>query len=231
MMTTVYPLVFACIAILLLRAGGRTDSLVEAAIGAGMLGVWNCTLVGSGQALTLLRGQGMLELLVAAPTPFIQVLVPITVATATVGLYSLVATVAGCWLLFSVPVHVAHPWLLLLAVPTTVVSLGMLGAVMASVFVHYRHANAVTNLLDYPVYLVAGLLVPASLLPDWTRPVSWILSPTWGAQAIRTSVVGGDPLPAIGACAALGVAYLGIAVLALRRFELRARQRASLALT
>jgi ABC-2 type transport system permease protein len=115
-------------------------------------------------------------------------------------------------------------------VPATVLSLGLLGAVMASAFVLYRYANAITNLLDYPVYLLAGLLVPLSHLPDWLHPLSWLLAPTWGVQAIRTAVLGGRPLPAIGACVALGVAYLGIGILALRRFELLARRHASLAL-
>jgi ABC-2 type transport system permease protein len=231
LISAVEPVVYASIAFFMFRAGDRPESLLYAAIGAGMLGVWGTTLTGSGQAITLLRQEGMLELLVAAPVPFLRVLAPITMATATVGLYSLVATLAWGWLLFGVPLRVEHPWLLALAVPVTVVTLGLLGVVMASAFVLYRHANALTNLLGFPVYLVTGLLVPVGLLPDWVRPLSWLLAPTWGARAIREAMLGGEPLPAIGACALLGLASLGAGSLALRRFELLARERASLALT
>jgi hypothetical protein len=41
------------------------------------------------------------------------------------------------------------------ALPATVVSLGML---LASTFVLYRHASAFSNLLEYPIWLATGLL-------------------------------------------------------------------------
>lgn len=230
MMSAVQPVVFATIACYLFRAGGRPTSLVYAAIGAGMLNLWSTTLIGSGQALTLLRTAGLLELLVAAPAPFAFVLAPITVATATVGLYALAATLLWGWLLFDVPLHIEHPLLLAGAIPVTVFGLGMLGMLMASVFVRLRYANALTNLFDYPVWLICGLLVPVDLLPHWVRPISWLLPPTWGVQAIRDSILGGRPVPAIGACFALGVGYLGLGVLAVRTFERAARRHASLAL-
>jgi ABC-2 type transport system permease protein len=159
------------------------------------------------------------------------VLAPITLATAAVGMCSLIATLAWGRLLFGIPLRVEHPLLLVLAVPATVLGLGLLGMVLASVFVRYRYANALTNLLDFPVYLAAGLLVPLTLLPGWVAPLSFLLAPTWGVRAIRAATLGGDPLPAIGACLLLSVAYLGVGSLTLRRFETLARRRASLALT
>jgi ABC-2 type transport system permease protein len=116
-------------------------------------------------------------------------------------------------------------------VPATVISLGFLGLLLASTFVLYRNANALSNLLEYPIWLVTGLLVPLSLLPGWVHPLSWLLAPTWGVRAIRESALGGDPLPAIGMCGALALAYLAIGAACLRLFERLARQQASLSLT
>jgi ABC-2 type transport system permease protein len=231
LMSSVQPVVFATLAFFLFRAGDRPDGLLYAAVGAGMLSIWATTLIGSGQALTLLRAAGMLELLVAAPAPFAYVLAPITLATATVGLYSLVATLAWGWLLFDIPVRPEHPGLLLLAIPATVFGLGMLGMVLAALFVRFRYANAFTNLFDYPVWLLSGMLVPVELLPAWLRPLSWPLPSTWGVRAIRESVLGGEPLVAIAACLGLGIVYLGLGLLTIRRFELLARRHASLALS
>jgi ABC-2 type transport system permease protein len=226
----VQPIVMATLAVYLFRAGDRGDSLTYAAIGSGMLSLWSTTLVGSGQALTMLRTAGLLELLVAAPAPFVVVLAPITLATATVGLYSLVATLVWGAVLFGVPLHVEHPVLLAAAIPATVFGLGMLGLVLASVFVRFRYANALTNLFDYPVWLLSGLLVPVDLLPGWVRPAAWILPSSWGVQAIRDAILGGRPLPAIGACLALGLGYLALGVGTVAIFERLARQQARLAL-
>ena len=48
------------------------------------------------------RRAGTLELVVAAPTPFSLVLLPITFAMATIGLYSVVATILWDWWLFDI---------------------------------------------------------------------------------------------------------------------------------
>jgi ABC-2 type transport system permease protein len=226
----IQPIVFATLAHFLLRAGGRPDSVLYTAVGAGMMSMWSTTLIGSGQALTMLRTAGMLELLVIAPVPFGFVLAPITLATATVGLYSLGATLVWGRLLFGLEIRPEHPWLVAAAVPVAVFGLGMLGMVVAAVFVRFRYANALTNLLDYPVWLVSGMLVPVDLLPGWTRPVSWLLPSTWGTQAIRTSMLGGEPRFAMGCCVGLGIGYLGLGVLSVRVFETLARRRATLAL-
>ncbi|NUT32549.1 MAG: ABC transporter permease [Hamadaea sp.] len=230
MMTALQPIIFATIAFFLFRAGGRTDQLIYAAIGAGMLSLWSTTLIGSGQALTLLRTAGMLELLVAAPVPFVVVLAPITIATATLGLGALVATLGWGWLLFGVPLNVAEPVALAAAVAVTVFGLGMLGLLLAALFVRLRYANALTNLLTYPVWMLSGMLVPVAALPAAVRPLSWLLPTTWGVAAIRASFAGERPWPAIGACAGLGLGYLLLGLLAIRRFERLARRHATLAL-
>jgi ABC-2 type transport system permease protein len=102
---------------------------------------------------------------------------------------------------------------------------------MASTFVLYRHANAFSNLLEYPVWLVTGLLIPVSLLPGFVEPLSWVLAPTWGVRAVRESALGGEPLEAIGMCLALSVVYFALGAVTMANFERLARQRATLSLT
>ena len=225
------PLIFATIAFYIFRAGHKPGTLLYAAIGAGLMGIWSSTLFGSGGAIQWQRWMGTLESLIVSPAPFILVLAPLTLATSTVGLYALGATLVWGRVLFGIPIHLAHPWLFGLAVPATVVSLGFLGLVLASTFILYRHANALSNLLEYPVWLITGLLVPLSLLPGWVRPISWVLAPTWGVRAIREAALGGNPLPAVGMCGSLAVAYLVIGSLTLRYFEKLAREQATLSLT
>jgi len=231
LVSVLQPLIFATIAFYMYRAGAREGTLLYVALGAGLMGMWSSTLFGSGGAIQWQRWQGTLEILVGAPPPFILTLLPLTLATASIGLYSVVATLIWGVLLFDVPLHVVHPLLFAFSFPATAVALGLLGLVMSSTFVLYRHASAFANLLEYPVWLVSGLLVPVSLLPGFVEPISWVLAPTWGVRAVRESALGGDPLFAIAMCALLSVVYIAVGWLSMTNFERLARQRATLSLT
>jgi ABC-2 type transport system permease protein len=224
------PIIFATIAFYMFEAGGQPGTLLYAALGAGMMGIWSSTLFGSGGALQWNRWQGTLELLVAAPAPFIVVLLPLTLATSVTGAYSLVATLGWGRLLFGVPLHLVHPFAFVVAVPAAVVSLGLMGLLMASSFILYRNANALSNLLEYPVWVATGLIFPLALLPGWVRPISWLLAPRWGIDAIRHAALGGDVWFPIAMCAVTGAAYLVLAAAFLRVFERAARARATLSL-
>src|SRR6187200_2125759 len=198
LVSVLQPIIFASIAFFMVESGSRSGTLLYVALGAGLMGIWSATLFGSGGAIQWQRWQGTLELMVGAPPPFVAVLLPLTVATSTIGIYSVV---------------------------------GMLGLLLASTFILYRNANAFSNLLEYPVWLATGLLVPLTLLPGWVEPIGWVLSPTWGMRAIREAAFGGNAWPEIALCVGLGPVYVALGAIALRNFERLARSRATLSLT
>jgi len=225
-----WPLFFATVAFLMFRAGAGGETLVYASFGAAVMGIWSATSTSAGSAMQRERWHGTLELLVVAPTHFSLVLLPVTIAMTTIGLYSMVATLAWGQLAFGVDVPLAHPFAFALALVATVVSVGALGFVLAVSFVRYRTAWALGNMLEYPVWLVGGFLVPLALLPGWVRPISWLLAPTWGVDAIRQSALGGNPLPEIALCLGLGAAYVGFGALILDTVLRAARKDGSLSL-
>jgi ABC-2 type transport system permease protein len=232
LISVIQPVIFASIAFFMFESGSREGTLLYVALGAGLMGIWSSTLFGSGGAIQWQRWQGTLEYLIAVPPSFVMVLVPLTLATSTIGLYSLTATLLWGRLFFGVPFDVEHPLLFAVAIPATVVGLGLLGLVMAASFILWRSgANALSNLLEYPVWLATGLLVPLSLLPSWVEPVSWLLAPTWGVRAIREAALGGDPLLPVVMCILLAAVYLVLGSILLAHFERLAREHATLSLT
>jgi ABC-2 type transport system permease protein len=231
MTAVIQPVIFATIAFFLFQAGAREGTLLYVALGAGLMGVWSTVLFASGGVLQHMRWQGTLELSIASPPPFVQVLAPMTLANAAVGMYAVLATLIWGRVFFGVPLSIEHPLLFLLALLATVLSLGMLGLVLASSFIRYRHANALSNLLEYPVWLVSGLLIPLTIMPAWAQPISWTLAPTWGVRAVRQAAIGGNAWPEIAMCFGLASVYLFIGVHLLRWFEDLARREATLQLT
>jgi ABC-2 type transport system permease protein len=227
----IYPLFFATVAFLMFRAGTDQKTLLYASLGSAVMGMWSATSTTAGGAMQRERWHGTLEALVASPPHFSLILLPITLAMATIGVYCLVATLVFGRLLFGIEVTLEHPLAFGLSIVGTVLSFGSLGFLFAVTFVRFRAAWAIGNLFEYPVWLIGGFLVPLVLLPDWVRPISWALAPTWGMNAIRESSLGGSPLPDLAICLALGTAYVTLGILVLDRVLGAARRRAALSLT
>jgi len=226
----IYPLFFATIAFFMFKAGDDPKPLLYASLGAAVMGIWGTTSTAAGNALARERWHGTLELLVSAPVHFATVLLPVTVAMSAMGLYSMVATLLLSRYVFGVDLPFEHPVAFGFAVVATVVSIGAMGFLLAVSFVRYRTAWALGNLLEYPVWLIAGFLVPLTLLPGWVRPISWLLAPTWGVDAIRDAASGGGAWPEIALALALGTVYLAIGIAVLETVLASARRAGSLAL-
>jgi ABC-2 type transport system permease protein len=226
-----WPLFFATVAFFMFRAGGDPDSLIYASLGAAVMGIWTATSVSAGAALQRERWHGTLELLVAAPAHFSLVLLPLAFATSAIGIYCMATTLLWGRVVFGIELTIEHPLLLAASIPATILSIGALGFLMAVAFARYRNAWALGAMTEYPVWLICGFLVPLTLLPEWVRPISWALAPTWGMRAIRESATGGSPLPDVGMCFLLGAAYVGIGVLVTESVLRAARVRASLSLS
>ena len=213
----IYPLFFATVAFFVFRAGDSPRTLLYASLGAAVMGMWSATSTTAGSAMQRERWQGTLEALVATPTNFALILLPVTIAMATIGIYSLVATLLWGRLLFGIHLTIVHPVLFVLSIPATVLTFGALGFLFAVCFVRFRAAWALGNMFEYPVWLICGFLVPLTFFPYWVRPISWVLAPTWGMNAIRESSLGGSPLPDLLMCFALGTAYIALGFLVMDR--------------
>ncbi len=226
------PVIFATLAYFLFRNHGGGSGLLVAALASGVMGIWSSTTAQGAGALQTQRRLGVLELLVASPTPFWAVVLPISVAISGIGIYSLVTGLVYVRVLFGVHVHI-HAWLAFAAaVPATIGSIGSLGFLFTSALVRYRAAFMLGNVFEWPIWMICGLLIPVGVLPGWLQPVSWLFAPTWGMRALRAATLGtGHPWVDIGMCALLAVLYLMAGTLFLRYFLRSARARATLALS
>jgi ABC-2 type transport system permease protein len=227
----VIPLVQATLAVYLFRAADEPHRLLEAAVGAGLMGIWSSVLTGSGGAIQRQRWHGTLEMIMLAPRHPVLMILPITAASAVTGTYSLLATLLWGRVVYGIPLEFTHPVAFLVAAVVCVAGLGMFGLLMASTFVLLRNANALANPLEYPIWLLSGMLVPIGALPSWTGPLAAILPTTWGARALREATNGGPVWPSAAICLAISVACLVLGSYFLVSFERRARAAGTLALS
>ena len=83
-----------------------------------------------------------------------------TVAMATIGLYSLVATLLWGRFVFGIHISFAQPLVFVLAALVTAAAIGVIGFLEAVASVRYRSAWALGSALELPVWLICGFLVP-----------------------------------------------------------------------
>jgi ABC-2 type transport system permease protein len=226
-----WPIFFATVAFFMFRSGRGSTALGPVALGAAVMGVWTATSVSASSALQRERRLGTLELLVAAPVNLGVLLLSVSLATSTIGLYCIVATLLWARFAFGIHVPVAHPLPFALGIVGIVITIGSLGFLMAVAFVRSRRAWALGAASEYPVWLLCGFLVPISLLPHWARPLSWLLGPTWGMRAIRHGAFGGNAYGDIAMCFGLAAVYIVGGTLVLGTVLNSARKRATLSLT
>ena len=226
-----FPLMFATAALLVYRGDNDPEAMLFAGIGAAAMGIFTSQTTSAATLVQRERWAGTLELVVAAPTPFAFVVLPITFAMATLGLYSVVAVILWDWWLFDLPLRVENWPGFVLSILMATFTIALFGFLLSVTVVRYRTAWALGSALEYPGWLLCGFVVPLSLLPGWALPLSWALAPTWGVAAMRESAAGESPWFELAMCLGVGLAYAALAAWLGVRLIDSARRNATLALT
>lgn len=222
---------FAVIFLGVIKAANRDDLTTFALVAPVLITLWGMALEISGDVVDYDRSAGILEEVVATPTPLSLVVFG---RVFTVSALSLVA-VAETWLVarlgFGVTVTIEHPVLLLATLVATCFAMTGTALVMASAFVLARSARTYQNTLNYPIYLLSGVLVPISFLPAWLRPFSRCLFLSWSADLLRSALRTGPVDGAVVGLAMivlLGAAGLVAGVMLLSRVLERVRHLGTL---
>jgi len=212
------PLAYGTIALLMVGPD-NSDSATVIVFGAGLLGAWSATLFGAGESLYMQRFTGTMGMIAASPAGFFRPVIGFALASATLGVYSIVAVALWSAAVFGIQFSVASIGGVFVAVIVALVSLVAIGVVLAGYYVLSRQAMTVSNLLEFPIWIITGVLIPASVL--WP-PLQWagkLLPLGWATDAVRAAIAGGDWLaPSLMAIALSGL-YFGVAWILLVRVD------------
>ena len=180
----VQPLIIAFLALWMLK-GQKADYAIFVAVGSGMTGIWTTLLFNSGNSITGERWSGTLESLVGAPVPLRIVVFGKNLADITQSLLSVVVCYIIISLILGFALEVAQPLLFAVSLLFTIFSFVCFGLIMATLFVLNPDFQRFQNGLEFPVYILAGFLFPITVLPIWTTPISYLLTPYWAAIALH----------------------------------------------
>jgi len=159
-------------------------------LGSGMMNLWSSIIFSASNQIDRERRMGTLEILNAVPTSFQTVIFGKIVGTVLVGLVSTLNGYLFIVLISGARISIAHPGLFILNFIIVMISFIAISLMLAALFALSRQVRDITNAAEFPVYILTGMIFPISLLPLWTTPLSYVLSPTWGVKLLRMCLNG-----------------------------------------
>jgi ABC-2 type transport system permease protein len=180
----VQPLIIAVLGLWMLGDKGAEYGIFVV-IGSGMTGLWSSLLFISGNSITWERWTGTLEMLVGQPTPVPVIVFGKNFAHVLQSLLSMIASYLLASIFFNVSLDIQQPLLFVLSLFLTVIAFVTFGLIIAPIFVVGPGVQRWQNALEFPIYILSGFLFPIALLPGWTTPASYLLTPYWAARALH----------------------------------------------
>jgi len=186
----IQPIIFAFMTYMMYRGSGRENYLAYVVLGTGILSLWSAITFSSAGDIERERFMGTLEIITATPSNFQLIIFGKVIGNTILGLMSMVITFVFVAIAYQVQLTIEHPVIFISSLLVSLLSFMGISMLMATFFTLSRNARALMNVLEYPVFILCGVLFPIDILPLWTRPLSYILSPTWAVKILRESVLG-----------------------------------------
>jgi ABC-2 type transport system permease protein len=227
------PLV-ALVALAVLEHSGRSELAPYALVAAVLMTVGQMGNFVASEIVFQERNEQTLELVVASPAPYYFVLLARVAVLTSLGLVGTLESWLIARLVFGLSIPVYHP---LLALATLLLaSLAAAGTALltAALFALSSQVRTFQNAINGPLYLLGGVLVPTTFLPEWLQPLSPFVFFYWAANLLRGALSNG-PVPdvalGLGCLFLLGVTTAIVAKAVLLRMLDHLRREGTLGLS
>jgi ABC-2 type transport system permease protein len=217
---------FATTFVSIMVYANRIDLVPYAVVGPTLMAQWTSSLSFAGEMISEDRENGRLELLVAAPASLPLLVFGRLCAVMLVSVPAFVVSILIAGVGFGHWITIHHLPVFLIATVLTAMATAAGATALSALFVTAPGARIVQNTLTFPMFLLGGVIIPASVLPQGLDVASRLLYLSWGADLMRAALL---PEPIENVALHLGMVILlgGLALVfglhAITRFVRRAR--------
>jgi ABC-2 type transport system permease protein len=192
---TVLPLLATAAYVFVYKAvDAPPDYIGFAVVGGAMTAFWLNLLWGMAMQLYWDKENGNMEAYILSPGPLMAILAGMALGGIFLASTRAIFVLVICSIAFQVSYDLASLPLLILVFLLTLVALYGMGMMFAGIFlVAGRDASHLWNLLQEPIYLVAGLYFPVKALGFWVATAASLLPLTLGMDAMRQLLFRSDP--------------------------------------
>ncbi len=136
------------------------------------------------------RSMGTLVFISATPTSLMTIMFSKFISSIIFGIFSLlISSFTSIFILF-VPIPKVNALLITLCFIVLLFSFLSLAIIVASLITRSRQSLLIINILEYPIFIVTGMLFPITILPKCIRFISYLIPPTYAINAMNKSIMG-----------------------------------------
>lgn len=186
----VQPIIYSIITYMMFKNSGLDNFVSYIILGTGILSLWSSICFSTAGDIERERFMGTLQVIYCTPTNFKIIMIGKILGNTILGLVPFGISFAVVKLIFHEEIYIRDPIAFLISMLITIVSFIGISMIFSAFFTLSRSSRMLMNCIEYPIFILCGILFPIEMLPKWTVPLSYILSPTWAIRILRMSVDG-----------------------------------------
>lgn len=225
------PIIFGLLLGMIYLERSEMDFTLYAVFGSGLSTFWSSICFSSASDIHRERWYGTLETIYAAPAGFKWIVLGKIIGNSVWGFLSICLSFSVVALVFQKSIIVDNVLWLVIGLALMTLSLVAIGYLFAALFTLSRNARVLMNFMEYPIYILCGILFPLEQLPVILQTFSYALSPTWAVKIIHFAVWGGswaDVLPYIAGLITLTLVYNVLSLIMFNKIDVKCRVEATL---
>lgn len=184
------PILYSIIYYMMFKNSGQDNFMSFVVFGTGILSLWSCICFSSAGDIERERFMGTLQVIFNTPTSFKVIMFGKILGNTILGLFPFVISYLSVKIFFHENVYIKEPLYFLISMILIIISFMGISLIFSSFFTLSRSARVLMNCIEYPIFILCGVIFPIEILPEWTIPFSYILSPTWASKLLRMCLDG-----------------------------------------
>jgi len=182
------PLFFATLLYFIYPPSKHESLSAYIIFGSGIASLWGVTCYSSSIEIERERLSGTLEAVSITPVGLEFIIICKIIANTIVGSLSFVIVTLYALAVLRLHVGIQNIALFATSFITLLIAFISTSFVVATLFTLSRNAFALMSTIQYPIYLISGMLFPVEILPRWVQVIAAVLPVRWGVKILNFSL-------------------------------------------
>ena len=221
------PILYAFVLYMMYRNSGESYYVNHIVLGSGLCSLWSAICFSSAGDIQREAYMGTLENISSVPVPFYLIIFGKILANTLLGLLGMGISLISIFLFSGKGMIIEDVGVFIIGFIGMLITFVAISIVIAPIFTLSKEARILMNCMEYPIFILCGLVVPVKVLPLGIRVISYLLPQTWGTILVRGSadgtLVGGDFIKVLLLCIGISVFYIGISIFLFKEIDKNTR--------